>query len=155
MADRRRAFESVSKKRYEPERREVPGKRPTLASGGFHLARWVGALSRNANGNAARLTCQDGGAAISSGVQYPLFYNLRQCCAVASNSFKYCCQTAAQVCVPWPWVWSETGINTNRPLRTRLISRSAMPNSGGLMKSSAELMNITGALIVSNRAAGS
>src|ERR1022692_4301004 len=75
MADRRRAFESVSKKRYEPERREVPGKRPTLASGGFHLARWVGALSRNANGNAARLTCQDGGAAISSGVQYPLFYN--------------------------------------------------------------------------------
>src|ERR1039457_938538 len=71
MADRRRAFESVSKKRYEPERREVPGKRPTLASGGFHLARWVGALSRNANGNAARLTCQDGGAAISSGVQYP------------------------------------------------------------------------------------
>src|ERR1035437_829108 len=57
MADRRRAFESVSKERYEPERREVPGKRPTLASGGVHLARWVGVLSRNANGNIARLTC--------------------------------------------------------------------------------------------------
>src|ERR1039458_8092585 len=71
MADRRRAFESVSKKRYEPERREVPGKRPTLASGGFHLARWVGALSRNANGNAARLTCQDGGATLGAVVPPP------------------------------------------------------------------------------------
>src|ERR1035437_2821189 len=78
MADRRRAFESVSKERYEPERREVPGKRPTLASGGVHLARWVGVLSRNANRNIARLTCLRWRRCDKqrNRISYPLFYNL-------------------------------------------------------------------------------
>src|ERR1017187_1465134 len=103
MADRRRAFESVSKERYEPEQREVPGKRPTLASGGVHLARWVGVLSRNANGNIARLTCLRWRRCDRQRNPISIcFTSSRQCCAVASSSFKYCCQTAAQVCVPWP-----------------------------------------------------
>ena len=58
----------------------------------------------------------------------------------SSNCARYCCHTAAQVWVPWPWVWSEAGSSTKRPFLTRLISRSAMPSSGGLMKSSAELI---------------
>ncbi len=62
----------------------------------------------------------------------------------ASNSFRYCCHTAAQVWVPCPCVWSDAGSSTKRPCFTRLISRSAMPSSGGLMKSSAELIHRTG-----------
>src|SRR5579864_5623738 len=73
----------------------------------------------------------------------------------ASNSFKYSCHTAAHVCVPWPCVWSEIGISTNLPWGTRLISCSAIPSSGGLMKSSAEFTNITGALTVSSFGEGS
>ena len=41
------------------------------------------------------------------------------------------------------------------PFFTLLISRCAMPSSGGLMKSSAELMYITGALIFSSCGDGS
>ena len=39
--------------------------------------------------------------------------------------------------------------------RTRLISRSARPNSGGLMKSSAEFTNMTGATMVPSAGSGS
>jgi hypothetical protein len=47
-------------------------------------------------------------------------------------------------------VCGDAGMRTKRPLFTRLISRSAMPNSGGLMKSSAEFTNKIGAETLSS-----
>src|SRR6202030_3951458 len=62
------------------------------------------------------------------------------CADFSSSSARYCFQTTARVCVPWPRVSSLMGIKTKRAFFTFLISRSAIPSSGGLMKSSAEFM---------------
>src|ERR1700743_2886526 len=61
----------------------------------------------------------------------------------ASLSF----QNLAQVWVPWPWVSGLSGISTNLPCLICLTFSSAIPSSGGLMKSSAELTHIIGAVI--------
>src|SRR6266403_939928 len=66
----------------------------------------------------------------------------------SSNSAKYCFHTTALVCVPWPRVSSLMGSKTKRAFFIFLISRSAMPSSGGLMKSSASLIYMTCAVIV-------
>jgi len=49
------------------------------------------------------------------------------------------------VCVPWPRESGVIGITTARPRGTRLISRSRMPSSGGLIRSSAKLIASSGA----------
>src|SRR5260370_27864090 len=59
----------------------------------------------------------------------------------SSSSSRYCFHNTARVCVPWPRVSSPMGIKTNRAFFTFLISFAAKPNSGGLMKSSADLMH--------------
>ena len=43
-----------------------------------------------------------------------------------NSSSRYRFQTAAQVCVPWPRVWSLIGSRMNRPRFTFLISRSRL-----------------------------
>jgi shikimate kinase len=63
----------------------------------------------------------------------------------SNNSARYFPQIAGIECVPCPRVCSVMGSKMNLPRFTYLISRSAMPNSGGLISSSAELMAITGA----------
>jgi len=67
---------------------------------------------------------------------------------------RYCFQTAALVWVPWPRVASEMGTRMNFALDIFVTSFSAMPNSGGLMKSSAELIQRTGAVMVESFGAG-
>ena len=51
------------------------------------------------------------------------------------------------VWVPWPRVLSEMGIRTNFAFGIWWTIFSAMPSSGGLMKSSAELIHMTGTLM--------
>ncbi len=70
----------------------------------------------------------------------------------AASSFFH---SAAQVWVPWPWVCSLAGIRTKRPRFTRRISRSAIPSSGGLMKSSAEFTWTSGPVMRSSPVEGS
>src|SRR5579859_6857542 len=78
-----------------------------------------------------------------------------QCAVFRKVCSMYSRHATAQVWVPCPCVFSLMGRSTNVPFFSRLLSRSAMPSSGGLMKSSAELIHITGALIVSSRDDGS
>ena len=56
------------------------------------------------------------------------------------KSMRYCFQMAAWVWVPWPRVWSVMGRRMKRAWGICFARRSAMPSSGGLMKSSAEFM---------------
>ena len=63
--------------------------------------------------------------------------------------------TAAMVCVPCPTVFSDIGITIARPFGTRAISRSRMPSSGGLIRSSAKLIASSGARILGRSGAGS
>src|SRR5207237_2331853 len=63
----------------------------------------------------------------------------------ATNGAKYCFHAAATVWVPWPRVTSLVGIRMKRPDLTRRSSRSTIASSGGLIRSSAELMARTGA----------
>ena len=56
--------------------------------------------------------------------------------------------------VPWPRVASEMGIRMNLACGIWVTSFSAMPSSGGLMKSSAELIQRTGAVMVESLGAG-
>src|SRR5260370_9041825 len=72
-----------------------------------------------------------------------------------SSSATRCFQTAASVCVPWPRVASLIGTRIALPCGTFLISRSRMPGSGGLIRSSAKLMASSGALILLNPGPGS
>ena len=67
---------------------------------------------------------------------------------------RYCFQTAAWVWVPWPRVASEMGMRMNLPWGMSLTFASAISNSGGLMKSSAELIQRTGAMMVESFGAG-
>src|SRR6266566_8397863 len=64
--------------------------------------------------------------------------------ATESSSSKYCFQIVAIVCVPCPRVSGLVGKITARPLGTRLISRSRIPSSGGLLRSSAEFTASSG-----------
>ena len=63
-------------------------------------------------------------------------------------------QNTAQVWVPWPWVSGRQGIRTNLPPLMRLTSVWARPSSGGLMKSSQEFTQVSGALIFSRSGEG-
>src|SRR5213079_2127312 len=65
----------------------------------------------------------------------------------ATNGAKYCFHAAATVWVPWPRVSSLVGIRTKRPDFTLRISRCTISSSGGLIRSSAELMARTGAVM--------
>jgi len=67
---------------------------------------------------------------------------------------RYCFQTVATVWVPWPRVTSEMGMRMNLAWGIFVTIFSAMPNSGGLMKSSAELIQRTGAVMVASFGAG-
>ena len=60
---------------------------------------------------------------------------------VRINSAKWSFHTAATVCVPCPRVASEMGSRMNRAFGMRFTIFSAIPNSGGLMKSSAEFIH--------------
>jgi hypothetical protein len=51
--------------------------------------------------------------------------------------------------------FSDAGSSTNVPCFNRLAWTSAIPSSGGLMKSSAELIHSTGAVIDSSFGDGS
>src|SRR5882757_5134035 len=66
----------------------------------------------------------------------------------ARKSIKYCFQTVATVWVPWPRVASEIGISMYLVCGILERMRGLMilsPVSGGLMKSSAELIQRAGA----------
>src|ERR1700685_4637457 len=83
------------------------------------------------------------------------FTSLGQCVLLSSSSLRYERHAIAEVCVPCPWVTSLIGSKTKVPFFSRLLSFSAIPNSGGLMKSSAELIHIIGAVIFSSCGEGS
>src|ERR1700722_15828996 len=72
----------------------------------------------------------------------------------AMKSIRYCFQTMAWVWVPWPRVASEMGIRMNFAWGIRVTIFSAMPSSGGLMKSSVELIQRTGAVMVESFGSG-
>src|SRR5258705_9987867 len=72
----------------------------------------------------------------------------------ARKSMRYCFQTAAAVWVPWPRVASEMGMRMNLAWGICVTNFSGMPSSGGLMKSSAELIQRTGAVMVESLGAG-
>src|SRR5207247_10662926 len=75
--------------------------------------------------------------------------------SAATNGAKYCFHAAATVWVPWPRVMSLVGIRTKRPCLTRGIRRSMIPSSGGLMRSSAELIASRGTVTRSRSGLGS
>src|SRR5216683_1879600 len=72
----------------------------------------------------------------------------------ARKSMRYCFQTVATVWVPWPRVASEMGMRMNLAWGICVTSFSGMSSSSGLMKSSAELIQRTGAVIVESLGAG-
>ena len=64
-------------------------------------------------------------------------------------------QRLATVWEPWPRVASEMGRRMNLALGISVTWRWAMPSSGGLMKSSAELIQSRGTLILARLPLGS
>src|SRR6185437_870551 len=68
---------------------------------------------------------------------------------------RYFFQSTALVWLPWPTVSLVSGSTIALPRRTRFISRSRIPWSGGLIRSSAELIASKGAVIFSRSGAGS
>src|SRR6185437_4993418 len=72
-----------------------------------------------------------------------------------SRRARYFFQSTAFVWLPWPTVWLLSGITIALPCFTRLISRPRIPWSGGLIRSSAELIASNGAVIFSRPGAGS
>ena len=59
------------------------------------------------------------------------------------------------VWVPWPRVSFVAWISTNFPAFSRLAAGSAIPRSGGLIRSSVEFTQVTGAVIFSRSFEGS
>src|SRR4029077_15155598 len=78
-----------------------------------------------------------------------------QCCDSFIKFDNWSFQSAAMVWLPWPRVLSLNGMTIARPWGTRLISRSRIPSSGGLIRLSAELIASSGARIFSRFGPGS